>query len=166
MLRIGFASLSQAGEKTLCQPKYQSRAMPAESSVLFSAAKMVLCPVAAGSRASPKFSMFGKVQTSWPQLLSVYRLAWQNIVLCVLLALVCLCPAGKRALCSCNASNEFRVSVLLVGSEKKQAEIPSCYSVIAQQQNTSKTNPHNKWFQRTAPSAQPLNQALAASVRH
>ena len=92
---LGFASLSQAGELALCQPSKQCRAMPAESSVLFSAAKTVLCPAAAGRRASPEFRKFGKVQTSWPQLPSVYRLAWQHLVLCVLLALVCALLARK-----------------------------------------------------------------------
>ena len=31
---------------------------------------------------------------------------------------VSLSPAGKQALCSCNASNDFLVSILLAGSEK------------------------------------------------
>ena len=79
----------------LCQPINQCRAMPAENSVLFPAAKLVLCPVAAGSFASPEFRTFGKVQTSWPQLPSVYRLAWQHIALCVLMALVCALLASK-----------------------------------------------------------------------
>ena len=43
-----------------------------------------------------------------------------------------LCQAGKKALCSCNASNEFSSSVLLAGSEKTSAEILSGGKAIAQ----------------------------------
>ena len=114
--------------------KNQCRAMPAENSVLFQAAKMVSCPVAAGSLASPEFRVFGKVQACWPPPRSVYRLAWQHVVLYGLMALVCA-RLAKRLCVRATPAMSFRLLCYWLVPRKLQQD----FAVVAESLPSNKT---------------------------
>ena len=136
-------------------------AMPAESSVLLPAAKIV-CTTGGPCLACPEFG-YNLQAFSHRRLWFCVFSACNGSIKCCAPRGCRSVPAGKRAgLVLCNASTEFFCFGILVGFELISALAQNGLWGCGQQVDSYKIHAHNKWFQRTPPAAAPLNQALAA----